>query len=405
MKLRGTNSDEASRYNQRVVLEMVRRDGPVSRAEIARATGLVSQTISNIAGVLLGADLILEERRPGVQPGQPPQYLSINPHGRYSVGISIERRWLVVTVADFSGKPVGTREIAIADYEPDRVLHMASDAVADLLTKYQIPREKLLGAGLAMSGLNENGSFVNLANEYSWRNRWREQPFVSYLEGSLGVPIFMDADRTAAAIGERMNGIGKSYANYIYVFFGAGLGAGLIFSGLPYRGSHGKAGEIGHMVIEAHGRPCPCGNHGCLEQYVSLQSAQSAVTNTQYASEPFDAEFLSNSLRDKDPAMLKWVDEAAFYLNAALVSLENMFDCETVLIGGLIPEDLLDALITKMRPMPPSLSASSSDDTRRLVKAATGGHTVAVGAAALPLIHATFPDLQTIRRHGALTST
>lgn len=402
MKLRGTNSDEASRYNQRVVLEMVRREGPVSRAEIARATGLVSQTISNIAGNLLGADLIFEERRPGVQPGQPPQYLSINPKGRYSIGISIDRRWLVVTLTDFSGWPVGNYEAVITGREPGEVLSMASDAVDALLVHQHIARSKLLGAGVAMSGLIDNGSFVNLVHEYPWRDRWRELPLVSELERMLGVPIYADADRTAAAIGERVIGIGKAHANYIYVFFGAGLGAGLIFSGLPYRGFNGRAGEIGHMIIEAGGRSCPCGNRGCLEQYVSLQVAQTAVTNAPYAAEPFDDELLLEALRERNPAMLAWLDEAAFYLNAALVSLENAFDCETVLLGGLIPEDLLDALMSRMKPLPPSLSAAGIADARRLLKAATGRNTVAVGAAALPLLHATVPDLQMLRRHSAL---
>ena len=85
--------------------------------------------------------------------------------------------------------------------------------------------------------------------------------------------MIVENDATAAAIGERLHGVARNLDSFVYLFIGTGLGAGLFLGGHLFKGSAHNAGEIGHMIVEPDGRPCPCGNRGCLERYLSLRAA------------------------------------------------------------------------------------------------------------------------------------
>lgn len=206
--------------------------------------------------------------------------------------------------------------------------------------------------------------------------------------------MLLENDATAAVIGERLYDAGKSLTDFAYVYIGAGIGGGLFLRGQPYRGGYGKSGEIGHLVVDTGGRPCPCGNRGCLERYASVSLALKALGDVQVTTVRHgDLNRIAKALTECDGRLLAWLDEAAASLRQAVAMIENMLDPQTVILGGVLPRPVLEALIARIEPLPRSVSLNKAVDTPRLIATEIGPDTPALGAATLPVFAGMTPEL------------
>jgi predicted NBD/HSP70 family sugar kinase len=399
MTVSGTNLDHGQRFNRRVVLETVRVQGAASRADIARLTGLSSQTVSNIAEALIGDGLLLERRVRDGRRGQPPVNLAIDPKGGYSVGVAFDHRRIAAVLVDLAGGLIRQDEAVVADAAPLSMLRQIEGLVRGLLRARSSVRRRLLGLGVVAPALFESGSLIALGP--SSMPLWHGFPLEESLSKRLDCPVFLDNDATAAAIGEKLYGAGRALQHFFYVYFGVGLGSGMVLAGKPFRGGHGQAGELGHMIVEPNGRPCPCGNRGCLERYVSLSAAQAAFTGLPEGAEPIDPERLARAYAAGDPRLLAWLEEAAAKLRQVLVGVENLLDPQSVIIGGILPEPMLDRLIASLAPLPQSVAARRRDGLPRIMKATAGLDTPALGAASLPVFDATAADTRLLFKREA----
>ena len=398
MSFGGTNLDQGHAYNRRLILEAIRVHGALSRADLTRLTGLAPQTISNISAILAEAGLVLAERRSGSGRGQPPTDLRLNPRGGYAFGVSIDNRRLFTVLVDMAGNRLNEAEKQLDDTAPGAVLPRIASSIATLRRKSRLPRERILGAGIAMTGLTTHGSFIGLAPD-EILSRWYGFPLESELELALGMPIFTDNDARAAAVGEAFYGTGRKFRDFVYIYFGVGVGGSIVNSGQPFRGSQGRAGEFGHMIVETGGKLCSCGNRGCLELYTSVGSALQAIERR--ADHTTTQEALVRALGDQDRGLLRWIDAAAIHLRTAIVNLENIFDPQTVLLGGIIPEPLLDAIIERIAPLPRTVSSRREEGSPRIVKSSIGPAIPAMGAASLALFDATSADFSLLFKKSA----
>jgi predicted NBD/HSP70 family sugar kinase len=278
---------------------------------------------------------------------------------------------------------------------------MAS-AIATMRKRTPVPNDRVLGTGVAMTGLTTHGSFIGLAPDVI-TSQWHGFPLESQLESALGMSIFTDNDARAAAVGEAFYGEGRRYRDFVYIYFGVGVGGSVMNAGQPFRGSQGRAGEFGHMIVEAGGKQCPCGNRGCLEQYASMGSALQAVESR--AKDISAQDQLIRAFADRDPGLMYWIEQAAVHLRTAIVNLENIFDPQAVLLGGIIPEPLLDAIIEQIVPLPRTVSSRRAGDSRRIVKSSLGPAIPAIGAASLALFDATSADLSLLFKKNAISAT
>lgn len=396
----GTNLEHARGYNRRLVLEIVRLHGPLSRVRIARETGLSVQAVHNITDDLARADLVTSRRAQPAGRGQPATELMINPAGGYTIGISFDHRRLVVVLVDLAGMQQGLEEHPIPAPTPSRVLELVAASV-DRLCRDRSVRARVWGAGVVIPALIESGSPVSFGPTSV--PQWEGFPLAKELSRLLDLPVFMENDATAAAVGEHLYGVGRRLRDFFYVYLGVGIGSGMIFSGHPYRGSAGRAGEFGHTVVVPGGRRCQCGNRGCLERYASLSAAHAFVSETPEGAEAVDPQLLLEAFQADEPRILEWLDEAAGHLKGALASVENLLDPETIVLGGIVPEPILDALIDRMHPLPASVRSGVGPGMVRLTKAEVGLETPALGAAALPLFNGLTPSFNLLRR-GSETS-
>jgi predicted NBD/HSP70 family sugar kinase len=381
----GTNLDTAHSYNRNLILEAIRVHGALSRADLTRLTSLAPQTISNIAASLIDEGLILAQRRTGTVRGQPPVDLSLNPKGGFAFGASIERDHVLVVLVNFLGERLGEITIDIGEPNPDAFLREIGKSVGVLRRQHLNRGSRVLGTGVAMTGLTTRGNLIGLAPDEAIAP-WRGRSLEAELGAVLAMPIYTDNDARAAAVGETLYGVGRRYRDFVYLYFGTGIGGGIIQTGQPFRGHRERAGEFGHMIVHPNGRACTCGSRGCLEQYASLASALAAIGAPLGASA---GEAMAEAIESRDKRLESWITSAADCLRTAILNLENIFDPEIVLLGGILPEPLLDRLYRRILPLPRSVASQRRDASPRVMKSTPGPMIPAMGAASLALFDAT----------------
>jgi predicted NBD/HSP70 family sugar kinase len=191
---------------------------------------------------------------------------------------------------------------------------------------------------------------------------WKGVPVRDELAKLTGLPAFIEVDLAAAALGERLYGAGRDLREFYYLYLGVGLGGCLVHDGALLRGAFGNAGEIGHLPLVPNGEACPCGNRGCLERYLSLEALER---------------------RSASIGLDGWIAEAAPLLRAALATIENLFDPETIVIGGPAEEPVLTRLLAAAEPLAHSVSERRDRRGPRITRSGSGPNAVLRGAAAL----------------------
>jgi len=364
MTLRGTNQESGRPFNRRIVLESIRLNGPTTRGEIAERVGLTVQTVSTIVRELEDQGYILSVREKPKGRGIPPSALTINPEGGHAVGIHLTPLGIDAALVNLRGDVVESRHRNAPNAMPDEAFALIGEMVTELKASYKHGR--LLGAGIALPGPFdvESMSFVGPTTMAGWKNTDIRQR----LADATGLPVFMENDMAAAALGEQLYGLGQQLANYYYLFFSVGLGGVMMHDGSVLRGAWGNAGEIGHIPIVLDGEACPCGNRGCLERYLSLDA--------------FNRRGLSET---------EWVAEVAPIFRNAVRAIENLFDPETVVLGGLAPPALIEQLATLGDGLTNSIAARANRSHPRLMVASDCQHSALRGAAALAVFGALSP--------------
>ena len=381
--LAGTNLLQTRALNRRAVFDAVRRGGPLTRAELAQAIGLTVPAVSNIASELESAGLILQQGKRVGQRGQPAVELSVDPTGGYAVGLSLAYGRVAGVAVDLAGNVVAHDASDLTERAPERISEVMGGMVERLISSAGMRRDRVWGIGCSVPGTVENGSFWY--DKVQEGEKWEQFPLAERLENRTGLRSFIENDATAAAIGERLYGIGRTIRSFFYLHFNLGIGGGFVMDGQYHRGAFGGAGEIGHMIVKPGGRLCPCGSRGCLEQYVSYYAAAELVCGPTRAPDEVPAEEIAEHLRNGDPRLTAWIEEAGEYLKIAVRNIEALFDPETVVIGGGLPAELMERLIAAATPLPKAMIHRRASELPRLMPAEHASDLPALGAAALPM--------------------
>jgi predicted NBD/HSP70 family sugar kinase len=356
--LKGTNQETGRPHNRRIVLETIRRHGPLSRAAITRHVGLTIQTVSTITSELHERGFIALS--PGVPKGRgfPAPSLAVNPDGGYACGVHVTPRGFEAGLINLSGELLDRRAVDAPRLSADAAFAGIAATVAELAAER--PQDRIIGVGLALPGPFDvdSMSFVGPTTMEGWRG----VDVLARLTAAAPFPAFVAVDSAAAAQGELLYGIGERLRDFYYLYLGVGLGGGAVHDGQPMRGAWGNAGEVGHMPLVPDGAPCPCGNRGCLERYLSLEAYERRCPEIGEAA---------------------WLAEVAPVLRSAIVTIENLFDPETIVLGGVAPRALQEKIIALAEDLPNSLAARRDRTIPRLVLSEIGADAVLRGAASL----------------------
>jgi len=337
----GTNLPKVGQYNRAVVLDQIQLTDGTSRVEIAEHTGLTPQTVSGIVRRLIDEGIVREDGARSSSGGKPRTVLRINADAGRAVGLHFDPVELTCVVVDLLGRPLVTaRRPTPADIDPAKVTAAMAGLVEEVLAEAGVPREQVLGVGLAAPGpidqsLGEVISPPQLSD-------WTRVPLKQLVADATGLPVTLDNDATAAAIGERWAGAGRGVANFAYFFLGTGVGGGLVLDGRVYRGAAWMAGEIGHVVLDPDGLPCACGLRGCFETIAggagiarAARLAIDAGARTELADldQPTAAHVFAAAVHG-DTVAAGLVDRAASAIARMVHELVLAYDVELVVIGG-----------------------------------------------------------------------
>lgn len=255
--------------NRALVLDIVRQRRAVSRADIARISGLSPSTVTTITASLISAELLVEEgpqagRAEGSSPlGRPGTLLRVDPGARHVIGVKLAPEHLTVTVTDLDATPLAMKRLLHGVHaQPRQVGDLFEDAIEQVLAAAELGATKPLGIGIGVPGM------VDPADRTVTRSplpEWSEADLAGALEDRLGMPVLVDNDVNTLTVAEHLFGSGRGLAHFIVVSIGRGIGMGAVIDGSVVRGWRGALGEIGHLQVEPGGRRCWCGRDGCLE--------------------------------------------------------------------------------------------------------------------------------------------
>jgi predicted NBD/HSP70 family sugar kinase len=382
-------------YNRAVVLDQIQLGGGISRVEIAKFTGLTPQTVSGIVRRLIVEGIVREDGARTSNGGKPRVQLHINPDAGRAVGVHFDPLRLACAVVDLLGRPlVMIQRPTPPRADPAQITKAMAELVDEVLRTAGVRRDQVLGLGLAAPGpINQSLGLIVTPPQLV---NWTEVPLQRMLAEATGLPVTLDNDATAAAIGERWAGAGRGVANFAYFFLGTGVGGGLILGHQVHRGGSMNAAEFGHTSVQPDGPACYCGNSGCLENLISpsalVTEARHRLASGERSTldpEAFDHAALCRAAADGDPLAVDVVETAAERLATVVVTVVNIVDVDLVVLGGHGIRDVEArfrraverALVT--RPLARRIRTTNVEISP------LGSDAAVVGAAAL-VLHATY---------------
>ncbi|AWK88222.1 ROK family transcriptional regulator [Azospirillum thermophilum] len=330
------NSAAIRRLNRTKVFHALRENPGCAQRDLSRLTGLDKATTSAIVTQMLEDGLVERTDAPRARRiGRPETALSIAPAAGLLVGARLEPGTIRIVTTTLAGivlehlQIAGSTDISTA---LDRLHRGIDEAVAASRPPATggsgATAPPVRGIGVGLPGLMDHSGRLVLAPNLGWR----DTPIRPLLEEALGMPVQVDNDTKAAAMAERLFGLCRGVEDFIYLTGHSGVGGGLFLGGRLYRGSHGFAGEVGHVTVVPGGRPCACGKRGCLETYVS-EPAILARTAERGRTLP-DLASVAVAARAGDAAVAQVLAEAGRHLGFALSHLVNLTDPGLVVLGG-----------------------------------------------------------------------
>jgi glucokinase-like ROK family protein len=341
-------------HNTRLVLRTLFRQDDISRADIARATGLTRPTVSAIIAELMEAGLAIETGVGQSAGGKPPILLRVDADAHHILSIDLGSRNFRTALINLRGEIISQLEETCDGRQGEDALALVFQMTDELLEKCKTP---VIGIGIGTPGVidPERGiiqSAVNLG--------WSSLPIRERFAARYDLPVHIANDSHAAALAEYLYGGPRESKSLILVKVSRGIGAGIILEGQPFYGDGFGAGEIGHLVVNPQGSQCSCGNIGCLETVASTQAilAQAramakASSSSMLSYAAADASQVTwddvvRAFRAGDEQTTQLITEVGRYLGVALAALIATLNVHTLVISGRISQ-LGDGLLEAAR--------------------------------------------------------
>lgn len=405
--VRGSNHAGMREFNERIVLQAVRQNGALPKADLARLTQLSTQTVAIIVDRLIADGLLLKHDRIRGKIGQPSVPIALNPEGAYSIGIQVGRRGLEMLVCDFTGQTLHTWK-QLYDYpKPQTVLAKIKEGLAFLEHALADHWVSVVGIGLTAplsmhqwAGLlvtpidtqQSTGHAVRLAAEQALE-QWQHVNIQQAVQAITPLPVEFAKDTTAACVAELLQGQGRVRSSFLYAFIGTFVGGGLVMGGHIVNGQRGNAGAIGSLplAMATQASDSQANNHKPRQLLEVASGWQLEQT--------FIAAGLDPLLVHQDAVMdaayetytQPWLTQAAAALAMTAASAAAFNDLDAVVIDGSLARKLMDALVTQTQAAMSQYHFEGMT-APAVVCGEVGRQARAKGAAWLPLHAQFFPD-------------
>lgn len=372
-------------FNHQLVLRTIYDRSPLSRADVARATGLTRTTVSDVVEQLIGDGLAEEIGRGESTGGKAPILLHVPANGRQMIGVEVGDTLLTGAVVNLRGEVVRSEQAPLDGRDGEQALTRLDSLLGELVRGADRP---LLGVGLGTPGLIDTSTgtvrwAVNLD--------WRDLPLGRRLQDRLGMPVSVANDSHVAALAEHTFG-GHRVGSMVVIKVGRGIGAGIVLNGQLYQGDAFGAGEIGHTAIADNHRPCRCGSTGCLETLASTRAvmqlarelAPHAPDSVLNGPRPdgFDFADLVRAFEQGDEIARQVILEAARHLGRTIGALVGTLNVQHVVLVGEMTA-FGEAWLTAVRREAHRSALAILADQTRIEMGRVEPNLVVLGAAAL----------------------
>ncbi|MFQ5835651.1 MAG: ROK family transcriptional regulator [bacterium] len=371
--------------NRSMVLETIEKKGPISRADISRLTKISSPTISLAVEYFLKKGIVKEKGIGESSGGRKPTLIELNSNGGFVIGVDLGGTNIKLVLVNLCGKTVKkVKGTAINSSSKNKILDRLKEIIHSVIDESDTDRDLILGIGIGISGVSDESGRVSFAPALGWE----DMPVKDLLREEFKIPVAVENDVNAAALGEKLFGVGKTVENFVFVAIGTGVGAGIIINGKLYKGFANAAGEVGYLVMGEKYLKDYRKGFGCLESLISgpaiaakaanqMRSYNSGSTGISFRQDKnITAKDVFEAAKRKDKVALKIVEEVNKYLAIGLGNVSALLNPEMIVLGGGISrqEDILlkplREMIAKITPIPPKIVISWLGDDAGVIGAA-----------------------------------
>lgn len=316
--------------NRSIILNVIKKEGEISRAAIAQLTGLSPATLSGITSQLIDEGLVFEKTTGDSTGGRPPILLALNPRGGFVIGIKLMEGHAVGALTDLNATVLAKGTIDLADKQLETSVEMLVELVNRLIKSSDIRKKQLMGVGIGLAGVIDFAHGIVRQNPFLG---WQNIKLRDVLETRMRVPVYVDNDVNTLTLSEKWLNPAQHEEDFIVITIGRGIGMGIVINGQVYRGKSGGAGEFGHLVVDPNGPLCDCGKHGCLESYIN-DRALIAEAHRIVSPDVIDMDDLIHraSIGNKEAASI--LSRAGTLLGRQIANLVNLFDPKLIIISG-----------------------------------------------------------------------
>lgn len=354
--------------SERKILSLILRNPGRTLAEITKLSNFSQQSVSRLVKGLINKGLLItEEKMATGKRGQPSIAPKLAANYAYTIGISLMTDCVTVALMDFSGTILEQRRHNLPAMTRRAVKDQLHETCDDLIAVHAIDRKNILGVGVAISGYSLGGR--SRYNTPPHLDEWALIDIDEILAEELDLPVWVENDGNAAALGESLIGVGRSYANFVYLFIAAGIGGGIVINGEMMRGCNGNAGEIGLIVPgDKYHRPM-------LDLLLDMvRKGGTEVSGISDMLDKFDPDW---------PGVNEWIEKTKPALSLVVSAIAAILDTEAIVLGGRIPKSLARNIISHLEIYDDARRAEPRAMPRILISDFTGDSGTA-GAAMLP---------------------
>lgn len=329
------DQDVIKQHNKLMILDIIKKQRPISRAEITKITKMSATSIGRFVSELCEEGVIRETDLTSSGVGRKAIMLDIEPGAIYTIGVDIEKKRINFGIMDFSETVTVYHRTAHQAQKstPKETADLICREIRGMIERLGIPYEKVVGVGIGVPGvINYEQGIVQLSTTLGWK----DVAFASLVEKELQIRTVIDNDLKVKILSEYLYGSAKGSNKTALIGIGTGIGSALIINGEVFRGGSNSAGELGHTTLDPNGNLCECGKRGCLQTYVDENSL---ILEARRVSDVSDVREVFAAARNYERWAKEIVSRTALYIGITINNIVCMYNPDTVILSGDLVEN------------------------------------------------------------------
>lgn len=333
-KVEKRDQEYIKQKNKSMIMDIIRDKRPISRADIAKMTGMSPTSVGRIVGELCELGLVKETEPHSNGVGRKAILLDINTQSVLTVGVYLDKDIIRTGILDFEGHIVALNEIKFdcRGTDPQLVAQKIAEEVRESISNNKIPISKIIGIGIGMPGIID---FKRGVVVFSAQLGWKNINIINMLEKEIAIKTTVDNAEKVKVLAESLYGAAKGSNNVVLISLGSGVGSASIINGEIFRSKNNSVGEIGHTTVDPNGIMCDCGRRGCLQTYIAegalIQEANKVKDITSIRQ-------IIDAADNKENWAVSILDRATTYIAIAINNLVCMYNPDTVILSGKLIE-------------------------------------------------------------------